>query len=724
MKSSMLGFAFFSAVAGALAGPPSATSLITLETDVIRMAFDETRNGAIVSLLDKASGHEFIEPAAALAMLYELQFEQAAATGTVTKTLGETDAVGTTIQRENGEVVIRVPRHVHAPEVSVECRFHVDSTTALLLGRITVTNQSKATLAAVRFPRLVGPKQLAPAAERDWLVLPYTDGCLVQAPGVTGNLPACPYPGVGSMQFLARYDDVAGLYLAAHDARGFTKTLNAGRRANRLCLEIAHHPPRQSSAIWMPSYELALGTFRGDWQAAADLYKHWAWQQPWCRQTLAQRVARGDVPQWLIAPSLFYAYSLRGELAGKTQGSRLPQVVAQAESWREVLAVPTTFMLMSWEKQGPWVTPDYFPPFGGERAFRAATTALHEKGHHTLVFLSGLKWTLRKQGGCDAGTLDDTAAFEQRGAPFAICDPEGRPLKAGEPDHGVGEYAELCPATPLAYELLRGAALECQRLGIDCVQADQIVGGGTRPCFGAHHGHPPGGGNWAATALYTLFDDIRRAGKKQNPDFAFSIEEPGEFFIPVLDTYHARDYAQGHWPRFGTGVIGVPLFTHVYHEFMHGYGGDSCAVSTNANSTALYQQAMNLVCGKTPAVSVWTQVYQPAATETAQARLLRGHVELWRGPAREFLVFGRRVATPPLSDVPMLHHKFWTAANRPSRELDLPAILQGCWRLPDGRVGSVFVCVANKPVSFESGQGVLTLQPGEAKFVQHPTAGK
>jgi len=673
----------------------SRAAIVTLETDNTRIGFDPVRHGAIVSLVDKTTGRDFVSRKPTAPLLYELRFNNA-------PSLTESNAAKVTVQRDGNAVVI-VARHTNA---TVECRFTTDVSTSLILGRIAIRNDTGHALTSVRFPALAWPKKM----ERDFLVLPRNDGCLIQSPGTVGWLPSSVYPGSASLQFLAHYDDTAGVYVATHDSHGFTKSFGVEKRGDDLRLALLHLPPFAPRGEWRTEYDVAIGTFHGDWQTAADIYKRWAVHQPWCRRTLAQRVADGDVPRWLAEPSLFYAYSLRS-----SSGSRLPRVPEEAAAWCEQLGAPATMMLMSWEKLGPWVTPDYFPPFGGEAAFKSATATLHAKGHHTLVFLSGLKWTLRKKGGSDAGMLDDTAAFERRGAASAICGTNGPPQRWGKPDADVGEHAQICAATPLARELLLGAALECQRLGIDCVQADQIVGGGLPPCFSAKHGHPPG-----ATALYRLFDEIRREGKKRNPNFAWAIEEPAEFFIPVLDTYHARDYSQGRWPRDGAGVIGVPLFTHVYHEFVHGYGGDSCYVSTDSSLTALYQQAMNLVCGKAPGVAVWNRDYDPRATDSAQLRLLRGHVELWHGSAREFLVFGQRVATPPLA-VPQVHHRFHVRTGQPARELDLPAVLHSSWKLPDGRRGTVFVCAAKDPVEFETGGMKLKLQPGEVRFVEHGT---
>lgn len=675
---------------------------VTLENDHLQVAFEPTVKGAIIALTDLKTGTGFV--ATNTAALYELAYADGA------RTLTTADAENVTVRREGEEVVIFAPRHAGL-DVSVTCRFRLVAGSPLIHGRIAVSNGLDRALRAVRFPVIDQPRVLGPDASRDCLLLPYCDGLLVHAPLMCDWLPSCTYPGSASMQGFARYNDRAGLFIAAFDSSGQTKSFAFEKRNTALRTAITHTLSLLRHGTWQSGYDVVFGTFQGDWQAAAELYKTWAVKQRWCAKTLAQRVAEGDVPRWIAEPSLYYTWSLRGDLEPKKFGNRLPQAVAQAEAWRGLLGVPTTMMLMSWEKHGPWVTPDYFPPFGGESAFASAAADLHAKDHHTFVYLSGLNWTLLKDGACDAGHFDDTAAFAARGAAGAVCDTNGLPQHfKGHPD--MGEYAQLCPVTPQAREVLMGSALKCQALGIDCVQADQILGGGMPPCYSAAHGHPLGGGTWSAQAMFKLFGETRREGKKRQPEFAWSVEEPGEFFIPVLDTYHARDYAQGRWPRDVAGAEGVPFFTYVYHAYITGYGGDSCGVSSRPDSTALYQQGMNLVCGKAPAVAVWTRAYDPVTTDTAQLRLLREHVRLWK-TAQPFLVFGDRIATPPLV-VPTITNRFWSAANKPPRELAVPSVLHSAWRSPDNKTATVFVCIANAPVTFASDGKTITLQPGEA----------
>ena len=674
-----------------------------------RLRFDPA-NGSIVSTVDKSSGRDF---AAKPAPLYELSFSAPKLS------LTSHDAADMTVKEDDRGHVVEATRHGKAA-VHVTCTFKPLEGTPFILSRIEVRTGEPRTLASVRFPTVSIRLPLGDAGSDDAVLLPYCDGCVVTNPLANGVNRTMQYPGQASMQLLAAFDKTAGVYLACHDSQGYLKRFSVRKQESALRLSVAHVPERVPAREWALPYDVAISTFRGasgadttTWEDAANLYRSWAVEQPWCRRTLAQRVSAGDVPKWLTEPSLFYAYSLRGDSKDGKRVNRLPLVVEQADAWRDVTAGPTTFMLMAWEKRGAWVTPDYFPPFGGAEAFRSATSQLHAHGHRTLVFLSGLKWTLQKN--TKGASVDDRAEFDRRGRAHAIGDPTGKAAIYGKPEHGVGQHAQICAATPLAREILLGSTLQCQRLGIDCVQADQIVGGGLPPCYHPDHGHPPGGGNWCAKKLYDIFAEIQRKGKAVDPDFAFAIEEPAEFFIPVLDTYHARDYKQASWPRAGRGIVGVPAFTHVYHDYMHGYGGDSCQVSAKPWPVSLYQQAANLVCGKTPGVAVWTRWYDPRSTHEVQRRMLRVHFDLWRGPARDFLVFGRRIASPALN-VPIREVSFYDWKKKTRTGLEVPSVLHSAWRLPDGRTGFVFACIAAKAVSFDALGHSFSLRPGEAAF--------
>jgi hypothetical protein len=355
-------------------------------------------------------------------------------------------------------------------------------------------------------------------------------------------------------------------------------------------------------------------------------------------------------------------------------------------------------MIMSWEKGGGWVTPHYFPPFGGADLFLKATSEILKGGNHTLVFLSGLKWTLKND--FNVKGFNDYPTFEKEGAKWAVAGEDGKPLIRGVPDRDTGEYAQLCQATQYTKDLLTKIALECVDLGITCVQMDQVVGLGSPPCYSKEHGHPPGYGVWQYEQLRDLFARMRAECRKKNPEFAFSIEEPAELAIPLLEVYHARDYSQGRWPR-GPGLLGVPIFTYLYHEYCLGYGGDSAGAGKYPNDMYVLQQALNLVCGKTPGISVWGSLVEVSDIHPDQLRMLKAHTNLLHTPAREYLLMGRMIH-PLLFDAPSVAVKVWEKATNKTFAMEFPGVLHGGWALPNGNRGYVFANISHADATVDT----------------------
>lgn len=693
-----------------------AGEMVSLENESLCARWD-SQSGTLVSLKDVASGREWLGPGDKTPLYRIVLADQAAA-------IASTDAKEIGVRQEDGAVIVEC-RHDKPLDLAVTCRFRLEEESGQMLGRIGIRSPVPCRIAEVHFPRVTLGLPFSASAEDDRLLWPECDGTVLLNPSENRADRQFRYPGTASLQMAAAFDETAGLSLTARDHLAHTKMFCTRRKGEAVELSITHLLPQTPLTEWELGYDVALaglrpssGLDRITWEAAADVYRKWAIEQPWCRQTMAERVAGGDIPKWLTEPTLLLTFSLRGTLEDGTVGNRLPVLVDQVERWSKVVGAPVTCLVISWEKLDTWASPDYFPPFGGENEFLKVTRELHESGHHTMVFLSGLKWTLQKNMRASDRPpvqIDQRAAFDRRGRAWAVSDAEGKAEISGKPGEGVGEAATICPSTELAREILVGTSRRCRELGIDLVQVDQIVGGGMAPCYHPEHNHPPGGGTWCSEALYRLFSEIRKEGKAADPDFAFAIEEPGEFYLPVLDTYHARDLHQGRWPRSGAGVLGVPLFTHVYHDYLSGYGSEGCYVSDRPSRLAVYQIGMNLVCGKIPAVALWGRWCDPEKLDPIQLRLLRAHIELWRGPAGGFLNFGQRVASREL-DVPPMDMSFTEKDGKTKRTLTFPSVLHSVWRLPDGRGGTIFACVGGEAVEFKFGGGQIRLEPGEAAF--------
>lgn len=693
------------------AGSVEAEQVVSLENGLLQAEWDTTR-GTLVALKDKATGRQWLDPAVVTPIYRITLLDQKSP-------ISSTGARAVRVRREQDEVIIEAT-HAQPAGLTVTCRFWLEKDSPYVLGRIAMRSAAPCRIGEVRFPLVTLRMPFSGSGEADQLLLPECDGIVLRNPSVNRPDRQLRYPGNASLQLMAALDSKAGLCLTSRDHEAHTKIFCSRRAEKALELSIAHLLPHAPVSRWELGYDVALAGLRPSdglseitWEAAADLYRRWAVQQPWCQKTMAQRVAAGDIPAWLTKPTMLLTYSLRGQMPDKSFGNRLPLAVDQVDRWSKLVGAPVTYLITSWEKLDTWATPDYFPPYGGQGPFVEMTRELHARGHQTMVFLSGLHWTLHKDQG--PVHVDQEAEFNRRGRASAISDAQGQAVISGKPDQGVGQSATICPTTALAREILVGTSKRCQELGIDCVQVDQIVGGGMKACEHPQHTHPAGGGTWCSEALYRLFSEIRQQGRAHDPEFAFSIEEPNEFYLPLLDTYHARDLHQGRWPRSGAGVLGVPLFTHVYHDYLAGYGSEGCYVSERPTTLALYQIGMNLVCGKMPAVALWSRHCDPEKVDPAQKRLLRAHLDLWRGPAGEFLNFGQRIASPAL-DVPPREIVFMEKDGKTRRPLIVPSVLHGVWKLADGRVGTLFACIHDKPVAFTYEKEELTLEPGEAVF--------
>jgi hypothetical protein len=673
----------------------------TLENDRLRIVFDDA-HARMTSFVDKATGRDFLHRETS--GLYALTFLDS--TRTRVRLTGQDAPASVTV---HGQTVVVTSTHADRNiAVRVDCRL---SGAALECG-IAVRNRSPLELLSVQFPAVEFPVRLGENAEDDRVLVPRCDGGVIENP--EANLRGSSvsnYPGTASVQMMAFYDATAGIRVTALDGAGYLKEIGVDRHGAGLGLHMVHYPALAAGKDFTLPYPVEMAVFHGDWQTAAGDYRKWAVKQKWCRKRLDERLA--ELPDWLRQMPFFYTMTVRGPKADNQPALRYTTVAEQVEGYSKLLHSPLCAMVMSWEKQGPWVTPDYFPPVGGDRAFESLMARLRAEGDRSMVFFSGLKWTLRK-----GETFDATAAFARDGEASAVVQENGKTMVTGKPLDDTGQYAQLCPATRYAQDLLSRLSQRATELGVTAVQMDQLLGGGGPPCFSQKHGHPAGGGNWQAEAVYRLFARLRAEGKARNKDFALSVEEPGEFFIPVLDTYHARDYAEGRWPRDGRGFRGVPLFTFIYHDYLLGYGGDSAGISTRASAQNIYSAAANLVNGKITAAAVWTGLVPPEQVERKQRDLLASALQLSHGPAHEFLLYGERLPAPRLN-VPDVKIPVWIQNEKKAEDRAYPSVVDALWRLHDGRKGWIAVNIGDDPVEVTvplPGAGRVRIEPGAALF--------
>lgn len=575
----------------------------------------------------------------------------------------------------------------------VSIRVELDTDPALSCWSIRIENPDRLELTAVSFPRLNAVPQIGSTGTDDVIVMPAYPGALAVNPGECWSVNSgkeLRYPGDMSAQFLAYQDRSAGLFFASRDGGSHPRKLGVWRRADTFEFAHSYELDGDAAAEWECPYPVVLGVTQGTWQDSADLYKRWAVQQSWCARPLTRR---DDIPDWFKAGPLIYVCAVRTYAADRTvSGSYYPKYLEHLNYLREKVDGPIVPMLASWENHRRWTGGDYFPIFDQEQAV-PVIARMRAEGYRPFFFLSGLFFTFDNQG-VNGGTIP---AAEEHLDSYVIDQATGKPAvytlneSSGKTDWKRNSYA-ICVGADFAKPFFRNVIDRAREVGVDVLQMDQTTSGGGYACSSTAHNHRPGPGCYQTHDFHALLDDMRTYGKSHTPDFVLFHEEPHEELISHLDGFHVREYKEKWWYRSQPGAIGIPLFTYLYHEYSIGYGGDSTPIGARNQLWNARCHAVNLVTGKTPGISVWSNPQQLFDSHPAPLTMVRNHCRLLKTRAVRFLMLGRMLHPYEL-DVPSQVYRVWTNSGGKGHTEDFSeaSVLTSSWLDPDGNVGHIFV---------------------------------
>jgi hypothetical protein len=491
------------------------------------------------------------------------------------------------------------------------------------------------------------------------------------------------YPGLLSSQMTAWYGKSGGMVLYTADSAGYYKRFRVLRYRNHIIPTFEHIVAGFKDSSFAVPYPIVTAPFLGGWEAAADVYRRWAVGQPWCKKTLRER----SLPAAVGQPGFFLLSHVRLD-RGNHPLDESPTIPKNSEAFRQGLGMPIVNLFFSWEKHGPWVAPDYFPPYPDREGFDKMSRAIHAGGDKTMVFLSGLNVTLEKTArlGAPAYRISDSLQAALR--PSAIVGLGGQTLVRSKAQEGVGKHWVLCPATAAAHSQLVDGVQRALDLGVDLIQIDQVAGGEVPACFREAHGHPLAGLNRVTHALAAILRDAH--AKTSAKGAALSFEEPGEYFIPYLDIVHTRDFMEGAWPREGKGTEGIPLFSYLYHDYMLGYAGLPPLMGTGNLGMALYEQAIGLVAGRYPSGGLWMKRSEYPSLAPELKNLMQEIAAIWKSEAGEFLKLGQARRLPFVFPEQPISFNF----SGVSHTFDVPTFLTMTYLLP-GKEIAIFVNTTN-----------------------------
>lgn len=643
-----------------------------VENDHVRLVFATKPVPFLRELVQKPSGRNLLAAPANQNLFTIVMSQPKGGNLTVESRDAKQGAIQVERVAKSQRMVIQFTGLGPAGAMRVELTGVLDDAEPIVRWSMIVDNPGQHRIQSVRFPCVTAAPALG-NPDDDFIVAPASPGTLIENPAK--NWPdhyslVWQFPGIQSAQFCSYQDQATGLYVASMDTVGFGRELSVSKQKDRYQLCHSYRVEESAATQWRSPYDVAFGVTSGTWQQTADIYKRWAVRQPWCAKTLVQR---DEIPNFWKRGPCIHTVEMR-TYDGNTHlcnGSYYPKLQEHLRQFREKVDGPVVPLLTGWENHRRWTAGEYFPIFDQDRA-KEVLRQIRQDGFSPFVYLSGLFHTFQNEGR-DGGELSSWKPYANS---LVVDAASGKPktylLDESSPN-GKSIWKrhsyQWCPAAPDTKTFLRSVLDRTHALGIDVVQMDQAAFGycSLDACYSTAHGHPPGAGSYPSQSLRALLDDMRKHGKSLSPEFVLTIEELHEEAIPNVDGFHTREYREHFWYHAAPGARGIPLFTYLYHEYAVVYGGEGPHLSKGKSEATVRDMAVNLVTGKTPAASVWSEQSVMAEAHADQFKMLRNHAHLLRTEAQQFLMLGR-----------MLHP---LQLDTPSVTLPMPVQREGKWRL-------------------------------------------
>jgi len=607
-----------SLAAGAAAQPER----LALRSAVARLELDAARGGAVRSFVDLATGRDFAARRAEPVLFWVALSKPGDASGQL-EWLNSSDAESASydVSEEAGRKTVTIAyRNLGGRRIHADCAVSAADGEDMIRWRIRIHGAEPSVLEEVGYPVITLRAPIGDDAGSERLAAGLTKGGVCHEPSrwPLGTTLHARQPGELAAQFGCCYDARCGFYSATADSRGYPKALQF--RRNQDGLQLAWRRPcfHELAEPFEPGYEVLTSTFRSaepdrptDWRDAADIYREWALEQPWCARTLARR---DDLPDWLRDGPAMVRFNR--EWLGRPE-----RIEAWLSGyWRPRFAdAPLIVAFWGWERVASWISPDYFPPYPSEEGLARCVRAAKAVGGHPFFWPSGYHWAETYGKQADGGfEWDDRQDFRQTGLPHAVLNRDGTPWSWTPPWLRGGTNRALCRGDLWTRRWLNDIAVELTGRGADMIQVDQVVGGlapGGGACFSRNHGHPPGPGLWDTEAFVEQLDTMREECQRLNPDIVIGIEEPQELHIQQVGIQDYRDYQS----RYGEPKQAerASVIAYLYHDFVPFF-------QSNPRPGDLHMMAYCLVTGQVPhLVPHWPMEPSPA--------LRNGGFESWDG---------------------------------------------------------------------------------------------
>jgi len=487
------------------------------------------------------------------------------------------------------------------------------------------------------------------------------------------------YPGQwASTQLMAYYNSAGGLYMACDDATGLPKFIDRVMEDDGVTMGLGHYPGTRGPGNTKLPYNVVIGTFHGDWYAAAEIYRDWASKQPFCGKKLADRK---DCPKWITDSAVGIAFPMRGQADWDGPAKVNPEYTpaTNALPYLDKLAAELESPLMpfvyNWEGPGPWIQPEAFPPLGGEATMREFMTKSKEKGWHPVLYGDSLCWVTWQKN----SDYDGMPYFRSHGGETAVAHkPDGTFMEDVWPWR---KNYWACVGTEKGRQMILEMTRKMAELGPSIVQQfDQ--GPGPVACYATNHDHPPVPGPWMTEGFRKLVKADGEIARSVNPAVQMSCEgAPPEIYLQDFQIWDGRART-------------CPLYSFLYHEYCNGHEGffgnrvNDEALRLSVGRAIVTGYMMNFTLRDKGLIAYdWDQAWTRAIPDqTAILDWAKRTNHFRTKVARDYLVYGRMLRP-------------WTVSNVTLRDFGWgkePLVPSATWQAADGRVGIVLANCADQ----------------------------
>jgi len=494
---------------------------------------------------------------------------------------------------------------------------------------------------------------------------------------------------------MAYYTEAGGLYVACDDPSGLPKFLCPLLSNDGVVMGLGHFPGTRTPGKTKLPYNVVLGSFQGDWYAAAEIYREWTSKQTFCREKLA---ARRDMPKWIADSPVAIAFPMRGQgdwdppAAENPEYSPATNALPYLDKIAKELESPLIPIVFNWEKQGPWVQPDAFPPVGGDAAMNDFMSKARDKGWHPMIYGDGLCWVTAQKN----TKYDGMPYFRSHGGEQAVVrNWEG---KFFEEDIPWRTNYVVCVGTEKGRQAVLGMTHGMAEFGPSIVQQfDQ--GPGPKACYATDHGHPPVPGPWMTENFKQLLKTDIAEARAKDATIALSCEgAPPEICLQDYQLWDSR-------------ASMCPLFTFLFHEYGHGIQGFYTNRVSDESLRASIARAIvhgDMICltlrDKGLIAYDWDQPWSRAVPDQAALLDWTKRLNQFRaGIARDYLIYGKMLRP-------------WAVTRVTERDMGWgrePLVPSATWKSQDGRIGIVltnFSDLGESPRVTLEGEGMKTVR--------------